>query len=235
MRVLALDTTTRAGSLALADDGRVLLERAGSAAQSQAERFPNELLAALGEVGWSTADVDLYAVAAGPGSFTGLRIGIATVQGLAFVHGKRVAPLSALEAFATAAGSTLDGPTRVGVWMDAHRREVFSALYDVSASADRIALTEVEGPTSGPPADVLERWTRLGLPSVMCGDGVATYRAALPETIQVSAPPALAAYVARLAFDVAARGGAVSPAAVQPVYVRRPDVELARDRASGAE
>lgn len=229
MRVLALDTTTRAGSLALADDGRVLLERAGDAGRSQAERFPTEIVDALSEVGWSTTDVDLFAVAAGPGSFTGIRIGIATIQGLAFVHGKPIAPVSALDALAAAAVAAVPDVARLGVWMDAHRREVFSALYEVSAGAVR----QIEQPTSGVPTEILEQWTAVGLPTVICGDGAMTYRSALPAGVEALAPPPLASYIARLAFEVAARDATVSPAALQPVYVRRPDVELARERAAG--
>ncbi|MFN7984013.1 MAG: tRNA (adenosine(37)-N6)-threonylcarbamoyltransferase complex dimerization subunit type 1 TsaB [Vicinamibacterales bacterium] len=229
MRVLALDTTTRAGSLALAEDGRVMLERAGDAGRSQAERFPTEILDALGAIGWTTADVDLFAVAAGPGSFTGLRIGIATIQGLAFVHGKQVAPVSALDALAAAAVAAVPHVARLGVWMDAHRREVFSALYEVTAGVIR----QLEQPTSGVPTEIVERWSTVGLPTVVCGDGAVTYRASLPAGVDALTPPPLASYVARLAFDVSARDATVSPAAVQPLYVRRPDVELARERAAG--
>ena len=87
MRVLALDTTTRGGSVAIAEDGRVVFERVGDGARSHAERLPAELIDAVQTVGWSLADIDLFAVASGPGSFTGLRIGIATMQGLAVVKG----------------------------------------------------------------------------------------------------------------------------------------------------
>src|SRR5438046_705271 len=90
VRVLALDTTTRAGSVALVEDGRVLDERAGDATRTHAERLPAELLARLDAGDLTLADVDLFAVASGPGSFTGLRIGIATMQGLAFVGGRRI-------------------------------------------------------------------------------------------------------------------------------------------------
>lgn len=232
MRVLALDTTTRAGSLALAQDGRVLLEWAGDAARSQAERFPTELVDALAEIGWTTGDIDLCAVAVGPGSFTGIRIGIATIQGLAFVHGMRVAPVSALDALAAAAHATAPDARRVGVWMDAHRREVYSALYDVTDGDERGAMVEIDAAISGVPVDIIERWTALGCPSVVCGDGAITYRSALPPGVDALAPPPLASWIARLGVAIDARGGAVSPAALQPVYVRRPDVELARERAA---
>src|SRR3954454_21734018 len=136
MRVLALDTTTRAGSVAVVDDGRVLVERTGDSARTHAERLPAEVTDALTAAGLTLAGVDLFAVASGPGSFTGLRIGIATIQGFAFVSRKRVAPVSALRALAEAAAAGHPAGTRVGAWMDAHRLEVFSALFDIAAPSE---------------------------------------------------------------------------------------------------
>src|SRR2546428_10507059 len=98
MRVLALDTTTRAGSAAMVEDDRVVDERGGDAARTHAERLPAEILALLDAHDRTLADVDLFAVASGPGSFTGLRIGIATIQGLAFVGGTRIVGVPALGA-----------------------------------------------------------------------------------------------------------------------------------------
>src|SRR4051795_9096275 len=132
MRVLALDTTTRAGSVAIVDDGRVLIEREGDPTRTHAQRLPAELLEALAAINATTADIDLFAVASGPGSFTGLRIGIATIQGLAFVHRRRIAAVSALEALAHMGSAGLNAGALVGAWMDAQRRDVFSALYRVA-------------------------------------------------------------------------------------------------------
>src|SRR4051812_46038494 len=100
MRVLALDTTTRAGSVALVDDNMIVEERPGDPSQTHAQRLPAEVLAVLDAHGVTLSDIDLFAVAAGPGSFTGLRIGLATVQGLAFVTRRRIVGVSALEALA---------------------------------------------------------------------------------------------------------------------------------------
>lgn len=100
MRVLALDTTTRAGSVALIENDRVVAEQSGDPTRSHAERLPTDLLNLLAANGCAMSDIDLFAVAAGPGSFTGLRIGIATIQGLAFVTGQRIVPVSILEALA---------------------------------------------------------------------------------------------------------------------------------------
>ena len=233
MRVLALDTSTRAGSVAVVKDGRVLAERAGDPSRSHAERLPADALDLLAELGWSTADLDLFAVASGPGSFTGLRVGIATVQGLALVHGKRIVPVPALRALAEAAADGRPAGSKVAAWMDAHRHDVFSALYEISATgSDTVAtLSELDGPAVGPPADALDRWRAAGLPQVICGDGASMYASMVPGTIVVLPHPALAGIVGRLAVVMAAAGAAVVPGGVLPLYVRRPDAEVLRDAA----
>src|SRR5262245_32388526 len=100
MRVLALDTTTRAGSVAIVEDGRVVDERSGDPSRAHAERLPRELLDVLATHHVGLGDIDVFAVAAGPGSFTGMRIGIATMQGLALTLGRPIVAVSALDALA---------------------------------------------------------------------------------------------------------------------------------------
>src|SRR5215831_17702615 len=119
MRVLALDSTTRAGSVALVENGVVVDQRAGDPSRTHGERLPAEL-AALGAP-WPT--IDVFAVASGPGSFTGLRIGIATMQGLALVTGRRLVAVSGLEALAQLAGADAAPGARVAAWIDAQRGE----------------------------------------------------------------------------------------------------------------
>ena len=234
MRVLALDTTTRAGSVALLADDRIVDERGGDATRTHAVRLPAEITTMVIEHHLSLADIDLYAVASGPGSFTGLRIGIATIQGLAFVHSRRTVAISALEALAHL-GSTDAAPgTLIAAWMDAHRAEVFSALYRVADGAlfrpER--LVEVEGPTVGSPSVTLARWTaQFGGPlHAFAGDGATLYadeiHGAAPAA-RVTAPALIAGAVARLAL--ARRSDAVAPAAIRPLYVRRSDAEIARE------
>lgn len=231
MRVLALDTTTRAGSLAVVEDGRIVVERGGDASRTHAERMPNDIVDLLRSVGRTTSDINLFAVASGPGSFTGLRTGIATIQGLAFVHNKRVAPISALRALAETAASGLATGARVGAWMDAYRHEVFSCLYEVLLPAEQgiTLLGELEAPMVGAPADTLSRWSGMGLPVRICGDGAIAFRSMLPENIEAAAPPLLAGTIGRLAIASHNARGTVQAAGVQPLYVRRPDVEIARD------
>lgn len=237
MRVLSLDTTTRAGSVALVDDGGIVEERGGDPSRTHAERLPNEMLALLSAHRWTLADVELFAVASGPGSFTGLRIGIATIQGAAFVHRRRIAAVSALEALACAASARAAAGDLVGVWMDAHRQDVFSALYRI-AGADLFGpdrLLEIEEPRVGRPSEALARWrasvARRAVPLV--GDGAILYAeiaAAEPHVCVVPSTPLLAGPIGLMALARAREGTTVEAAGVQPLYVRRPDAEIERDR-----
>jgi tRNA threonylcarbamoyladenosine biosynthesis protein TsaB len=233
MHVLALDTTTRAGSVAVLDDARLLVEIEGDAARSHAERLPGDLLRALSTAGLTTADIDLFAVASGPGSFTGLRIGIAAIQGLAFVHQRPVAAVSALRALADVAADALPADARVGAWMDAHRGDLFTALYTIERRREATALlAELEPAMVSSPGDTVERWRHLGLPAAVCGDGAVKYRSELPSGVALVELRPLASTVGRLALVDAAEGRTVAAAGVQPLYVRRPDAELAREAAA---
>src|SRR5688572_25275652 len=111
MLVLALDTTTRQGSVALTRDGVVLATYPGDAAVTHGVRLPGDLVRLLDAQTLRIADVDLFAVAAGPGSFTGLRIGIATMQGLALANSKPLVGISALDAIDEAVSSE---PSQIG-------------------------------------------------------------------------------------------------------------------------
>lgn len=244
MLVLALDTTTRTGSIALARDGQLVECVVGDAARTHAERLPSDIVSLLERHEYGVRDIDLYGVAAGPGSFTGLRVGIAAIQGLALANGRQVVAVSALEATARIGADARGGPDpgagpagterawpRVAAWMDAHRGEVFAALYAVAAGACEV----LDPPSVEAPARVLARWAPMleGRAVVFAGDGALIYRtvveAALGASVRVIDPmPPLAPMIGRLAAEQAAAGRAVSPHAIQPLYVRRPDAEIAR-------
>ena len=229
MRVLALDSTTRSGSVALVENGRVIDEREGDPSRTHGERLPGEL-AQLGAA-WST--IDVFAVASGPGSFTGLRIGIATMQGLALVTDRPIAGVSALEALAQIASEQAAPDSLIAAWIDAQRGEVFSALYRTTSAPvftqDRIV--EIESPAVADPALTLRSWSQYDLRSaIFAGDGAARYASSIGagESGPRIAPPALlAGAIGRMA--ALSRGLAASPSAIHPLYVRRPDAELHRD------
>ena len=237
MLVLALDTSTRAGSVALARDTELLGCRSGDPARTHGERLPGDLLALLAEHGLAVDDVDVFAACSGPGSFTGLRVGLATVQALALVNGRQLVTVPTLEAVARAArlaaGSAAPAPL-VGAWMNAHRGEVFAALYEAPPAAGAEPLVELAAPVAAAPEVVARQWAELlrgdGRQVVVIGDAVEPARPLLERELDCSLllgedlPP-----LAPIAAGVAAAGRAAgSPHAARPVYVRRPDAEIAR-------
>jgi tRNA threonylcarbamoyladenosine biosynthesis protein TsaB len=247
MLVLALDTTTRAGSAALRRDGDLLEVHQGDPARTHAARLPADLVDLLGRQHLTLADVDLFAVAAGPGSFTGLRIGIATIQGLAFAHDKPVVAVSALDALAyTAFGLREAWPddALIAAWMDAQRQEVFTSLYRPISGAGEaesvIGLRElelVEGAAVDEPRLTVNRWSPLVSRRTLLaiGDGALTFESVLsglPAAALevVRRVPPLAPAIAAIALRRGLAGQGTAPHAIKPVYVRRPDAELARDR-----
>ncbi len=229
MVILSLDTTTRAGSAAVLRDDAVLCERVGDSSIAHGERLPGDLARVLETAGVSLREVELFAVAAGPGSFTGLRVGIATVQGLAMASGSRIVPISTLEALARAGR---DGGRLVGAWMDAQRGEVYAALYEADGERVRVA------PVAAKPQAVLDAWTdAVGTHDmVFIGDGATRYADLIQRRhgarVAVTPAPPLAGFVGQIAAGRA--GQAVLPHAVVPIYVRKSDAELARDRRAGA-
>jgi tRNA threonylcarbamoyladenosine biosynthesis protein TsaB len=238
MLVLALDTTTRAGSLALARDGALVEALVGDHLRPHAERLPVDIMRLLQRHGLTPFDVDVFAVAIGPGSFTGLRIGIAAIQGLAFASNRPVVGVSALEAVAHAVlgGGPVWPLSRVGVWMDAQRDEVFSAVYDRVEGDGPAHLRIVDEPAVGEPRLTALRWHALaaGPWFPVAGDGAVRYRTVLEgvagPAVQVIDPPPLAPSIVALAEARARLGETIPPHAIRPLYVRRPDAELARDR-----
>lgn len=239
MRVLALDTTTRGGSVAVLDGDQLLAEIAGDASQTHTERLPGECDKVLTLAGVSRTSIDLYVVATGPGAFTGLRIGLAAVQGLALVLDRPAIGVSALDAMAWSARQ-LDGtPASVAVWLDAARGEVFGATYawPEGTSADPTPI--VLPPAVGLPERLLVTWERSLPPhTLFAGDGARRYAEVITRSgrFSVSAhAPLLAGPLARIGRARALMGKAGPPHALQPLYVRRPDVEIERERRAGLD
>jgi tRNA threonylcarbamoyladenosine biosynthesis protein TsaB len=228
--ILALDTTTRAGSVAVLRDGEIVSEISGDPSLTHGQRLPTDLGRVLDTAGVGLDDVGRLAVVAGPGSFTGLRVGIAAIQGLAFSRGLTVVPVSALEAIGRHTLRNRSEDALVAPWIDAQRGEVFAILYDGNVD------TALVHASSAPPQATLDSWTDVlgSRPIAFAGDGAIRYKDSIIRTLGSRAvvlepAPALAVEAARIAARHPER--AVAPHAIVPIYIRRPDAELARGRA----
>jgi tRNA threonylcarbamoyl adenosine modification protein YeaZ/ribosomal-protein-alanine acetyltransferase len=234
MVVLALETVTRAGSIALLADGRCHAT-VGDSRRTHGERLPGDVTRWLAQHGRTLGDVDRFAVIAGPGSFTGLRIGMAAVQGLALSGGREVVPVPTLDAMATGwmSHASPAAGTVVVACLDGQRGDVFSAAWQVDAGAPVDRRRVVIEPQVGTP-DALAADLRAlgsGAPVVVVGDGARRYAAAFDSAHAIAdVPVSLAEVAARTAG--ACPGLAVAPHALRPLYIRRPDAVLARERAA---
>jgi tRNA threonylcarbamoyladenosine biosynthesis protein TsaB len=194
MLTLAFDTATRVATSSLVDDGEVLGERV-----SRAQTLLEDVDALLRQGGAHPRDLDALAVGIGPGSFTGVRIGLATARGLALALDLQGAGVSTLDALAAGAPGAL--PV-----IDARRSEVFTLVGGV-----RAALA---------PADLA-----VELGRVCVGDGAVRYRALLEEKGAVVPPDDDERHVPRARFhaQLARDFGPVD--AIEPLYLRVPDAK----------
>ncbi|MFL5827890.1 MAG: tRNA (adenosine(37)-N6)-threonylcarbamoyltransferase complex dimerization subunit type 1 TsaB [Thermoleophilaceae bacterium] len=223
MNVLGFDTSTAATSACvLRDDGAAfefvpLVEALGEPPAHARELLP-EAAACLGRAGLTFEQVGMIAVGVGPGTFTGLRIGVATARGLAHAHGIEVRPVSSLAALAEG----IEAPLRLAL-IDAKRGEVFAALYD--DGSERIA------PFAAAPEALIERLGAEGLQGdeslLAAGDGSLRFREVLEARGVAVAAPDSASHVVR-ALHLCRLAGQTSPVpadAVLPHYLRDPDAK----------
>jgi tRNA threonylcarbamoyladenosine biosynthesis protein TsaB len=216
-RVLSVDTTSKSAGLALLLGGEVVGQSGIESADGFGHLLFGEIERLLGRHGWTLDSVDCFAAAAGPGSFTGIRVGLAAVKGLGEALGRPVAAVSNLQAVAWHGTA----PLRAAL-IDARRGEVYAALY--SASLQAVLPETVTG---------LQAWLRA-LPDseieLLCADA-SLLGAALEATpgrrlAPRQVPRALAIAVGSIAASRLAEGLAVAPADADANYVRRSDAEL---------
>jgi len=140
MRILAIETTDKAGSLALLEDDRLLAAAELDPQDRSARSLAPALRDLITQAGWRPADIQLVAVAAGPGSFTGLRVGITTAKTLAYVAAAEVVAVNTLEVIAWQSPSDVQ---ELAVVMDAQRQEVFAGEFARSAAGQLNLSTDV--------------------------------------------------------------------------------------------
>jgi tRNA threonylcarbamoyladenosine biosynthesis protein TsaB len=219
MRILALDSCSRAGSVALLENDSLVVSYVLDVTARHSERLLPAMDRCLVEAGWTMGEVDLIACTGGPGSFTGLRIGLATAKGLAFATGIPLVGVNSLEA--TAQGYAHAAVT-ICAMIDARKRQVFAAQFRPDGQGGVERLTE----DVSTPAD--QYAAALSGDCLFVGDGAALFaekiRAARPGAIL--APAALATPRAAAVAWLGARAFARGETGLTPHYVRPTDAEM---------
>ncbi|MGN0662859.1 MAG: tRNA (adenosine(37)-N6)-threonylcarbamoyltransferase complex dimerization subunit type 1 TsaB [Faecalibacterium sp.] len=230
MNILAVDTAGKTAGVALLQDDRLRYECYLDAGMTHSETLMPLIDTCLRLCGMRCSDIDVYGVNAGPGSFTGLRIGLATVKGLAFPRETPCAPVSTLEALAAAH----IGEGTVLCALDARRAQVYCAAFDL-ATHTRLLEDDARA------VDDLEQFVKTcKKPVFFVGDGASlcyNKYGQLPGVLPV--PPALrggrAAAVAFVAKQMAEDGRTVLPEALLPDYHRLSQAERERAQRLAAE
>jgi tRNA threonylcarbamoyladenosine biosynthesis protein TsaB len=222
MRVLAVETSTLAGGVALVDGERLVAEYVLDVSVTHSERLLAAIDRVLADARWAPRDLDGLAVSIGPGSFTGLRVGVSTVKGLGWALGLPIAAVPTLDAMAATVPAAALPVCPV---LTARRGEVYACLYrrdgdGLSREWDYEALAP----------DALA--ARLAEPTLVIGDGAASvaspYARRLPPPSRVPSP----ACVAVLGLERLRLGETVGAAELVPFYLRPSQAELRRRAAT---
>lgn len=211
------------GSVALCQGEKLVAESLLNIRSTHSEKLLGQIDLLLTEAGWQLSDLDLLAAVTGPGSFTGLRIGIATIKGLAQVLKKPVVAVSSLQMLAMNLPLC---PAPICAFLDARKKEVYSQLYQWDQDGP-VALGEAQ---VLPPETLMSQLPR---PVALVGDGVPAYRELIVKSLGPDALlPAMpahqprAAQAAWLAWRDFQAGLAIAAAELLPTYIRPSDAEL---------
>ena len=237
MKILALETSATACSVALCEDEALLAQSFEHCGLTHSRTLMPMLEGMLATAGVSLEEVDLIAVAAGPGSFTGLRIGVSAAKGLAWPGDKPCAGVSTLEAMAWTAAHT---GREICPVMDARRHQVYNARFAPTADD---GLTRLAPDRAIALEELTEELKKAGTAQILVGDGADLCYTTLKEQgIDVMlAPPHLrfqtAWGVARCALEQARKGQLTDAQGLTPFYHRLSQAErerLARQQAAQA-
>jgi tRNA threonylcarbamoyladenosine biosynthesis protein TsaB len=229
IKVLGIDTTTRMGSVALLEEDTILGEYILFTKKGHSIKLLALIHQLLTESQQNLDDIDLVGVSAGPGSFTGLRVGISTAQGLAFSLGKHLIGVPTLEVMAFQA-TWYKG--NICPMIDSRKQQVYTCLFKSSGNGPPKRMTQE---TVIEP----EKWlSTIKEPTVFLGDGVQLYQEIIKEMMPPGSlilPPAMgisrASTVAQLALQYQLCNKCSDLESISPLYVRPPDAELsAQDR-----
>ncbi len=227
MLFLGIDTSTPCGSIALAEPGKIHAEWALNVPKTHAGRLLQDIQSLFRLTGIGLDQVDGIAVTTGPGSFTGLRIGLATAKTMALVNGK---PLVGIPSLDVLVENVPYAPGLICAVLDARKGEIFTALYRKDAQGETKRLTDYLAVT---PEALLEK---INEPALFLGDGIKVYEDFLEKGLGQTALFApqechipRASVLCRLAFQRMTSEGASHPRDLKALYVRASDAELKRE------
>ena len=225
MIILAMDSTAQTASVAVCDGERLLAEYTLNNGNTHSETLLPMVETMLGALSLTVDEVDLFAVSEGPGSFTGVRIGVATLKGLAFGRGKPCVGVSTLEALAY---NLVDCGGMICPVMNARRAQVYTALF----SSDGSTLTRQMPDTAISIAELDAMLAEKNMPVRFCGDGYDVTLAGLQRTQAIGVSERLryqSAYaVAQVARRMAEQGDVQDDVSLAPTYLRMPQAERER-------
>ena len=234
MKILAVDCTAKPASVAVLEDGKVLSSAYTNTGLTHSQTLVPMVDSALRDAQLSLDTIDYYAINAGPGSFTGVRIGVAAVKGLAFADDLPCVPVSTLESMAY---NMTGGDCIVCAAMDARCSQVYNALFRVSG--DKVErLCDDRALSLGDLKQALSVFTE---PVVLVGDGAKLcYDFFGDETVHVRLAPAnkriqTASSVAMAAWQAIKEGRTVTAEALMPSYLRLPQAQRELNKRLGRE
>lgn len=222
--LLTIDTASTSASVALSHGERLLGEACVDSGRTHSDRLLILVRQLLADCGVAQDEIEACAVVSGPGSFTGLRVGVATAKGLASAIGCSLIPLSSLEVLAAALPYAR---LPVCALLDARKQQVYSATYDVSSGLPVCRDKEMVVA----PALLAESITE---PTLLVGSGAVVYRELFTARLgSMALFPPFAHHLSRVATAVPLarqrwlQGGALPAAQLQPTYIRPSEAELA--------
>ncbi len=227
MRILGIETATTTGSVAVMSPGGLIAQYTLNIEVTHSERLMATVDRVLTDARLALADIDGLAVSIGPGSFTGLRVGLSTVKGLALASNKPVAAVPTLKALAWNAAAAA---RPVCPLLDARKKEVYAALYRFDGKEIGQIMAERAISLEGLAGALQEE-------TVFLGEGARLYRQELTALLggralfaPLSAGAPSAASVAEIGMAMLAKGEAVDPDNLTPLYIRRPEAEVAWEK-----
>ena len=223
LKILALDTSTETGGVALLEEEMLRAQAQIRVAKTHANQLWKTIYFLLEQADWVLNDIDLWAVSIGPGSFTGLRIGMATVKGLALATSKPVMGVSSLEALAS---SFPYCPYLICPLIDARKKEVFCAFFKSSSDGNMEMIGEAKHIK---PQTLVQEFNE---PVLLVGNGAELYRDFLKEKLGPMAlfPKPHSHIISPMVLGILARsqflqGRQTSLEAIRPLYIRPSEAE----------